>query len=183
MALVARQYKLMDAVRTTLRAESDLSASLNNADSWRLHKLSFHRGATWKAGSYISPLVGLEAPYENKTDRIDVRILAIIVDGVNEGDPAIGLETGLARIERVEDIFRKKAGSEMPYLFQVDGTGFSRASAGLSGSDNFVVQLLDIEPADRFIAGAAQLGYDASATIIKASITVSRRNVSALGGP
>lgn len=171
MALQSRQYAILSAIRSTILADADLVAAVS---TWRLEKLAFHRGATWSPGAYVSPLVGLEPPHENSLDQLDVRALVGIVDGTAEGDPQSGLESGLARIERVEDIFRNKGVNDAPVPLR-------NLSSVYSGADRFTFQYVTIEQADRFMAAALANGYDFSATIVKVSITVPRRDTRNLG--
>lgn len=174
MALRSRQYAIMQRLKASLEADPDLAA-LTPAPDWKLRKLSFHMGATWTAGYYISPIVGAEPAHETQQDELQIRQLIGIVDPAHEGDLEGGMDSSLARIERVEDIFRNKGGNEAPAALRT-------LNAIYAGSeDAFAFQKVEVESADRFEVAALGLGYDLSACIVVVSITVPRRNVSSYG--
>lgn len=160
----------MQKIKSALDADPDLAAV---PLAWKLRKLSFHAGATWEPGAYISPLAGLEPYHETQIDGLVIRCLVGIVDPSNEGDLEAGLETSLARIERVEAIFRNKSGAEAPAAL--------RAITGAASAEGAAFQQSQIESADRFAAAAFRLGYDLSATIVLVQLTAPRFNSSTYG--
>jgi len=157
-----------------------IKAALDDTDSeigltWKVQKLSAHSQKRWEAGAYLSPVLGFEPPgYENATDKITVRTLACLI---NPSEMALvtGMHDELKKMNRVEAIFRQKSGAAMPASL--------RALNTIDPDPGWRVQITRIQPADRFVASAFQLGYDASATIIETEITLARSffNFSALG--
>jgi hypothetical protein len=169
MALVARQYLTLIAIRNTLNADTEIASEQS---PWVAVKLNLHRGKTWEPGKYLSPLTPVDQPHENQMDRLVLRYLAAYMVPNEQALSDAQFEAQLAVIERVEDIFRRKGGRFAPSQLR---------NLTAAEPNNFSFQFTDCVPADRFIAAAWAAGYDASATIIQVHIDVPRRDVSTLG--
>lgn len=170
MALKSQQYEICKKIKAILDADADIGG----ANLWRIRKLAFHQEAKWSAGYYVVPLTIADGYHETQQDLIEFRQLVAIIDPAQEGDLETGLETGLARVERVESIFRNRAGGDAP-------AGLMALNSVLTGDDRMAFQKSSVSPADRFVAAALAKGYDCSATIVSVFITTLRRNVSTLG--
>lgn len=156
-------YRFITAAKAALEdSDSDIGIA-----EWRAQKLSIHTGAKWLAGAYLSPLLGVEyAGYENATDRVTCRTVAAIVRPTPEADGLALSGAEMQKIERVENIFRNATGTKAPASIQALRTV----------SANWDYEITRIESADRFIASAAQLGYDACATVLATDFVVYRSN-------
>ena len=165
MALISRQYLVCQAIQTALLADADIGSI-----DWTIRKLSLHRGATWSPGAYISPLTGVEVPFETQLDRVDIRALVAYIFPTEPALEDSNLITQLGTIERVEDIFRNKSGKYAPQALR------DLDSAAVS-PDNMSFQLATVEPGDRFVAAAWAMGFDASACVVKIQLNLPRRIV------
>lgn len=169
MALVGRQYLTLIALRDTLNADTEIAST---GSPWKAVKLNLHRGKPWEAGKYISPLTPIDRPHENQMDRLVLRFLAAYMVPNEQALSDAQLESQIAVIERVEDIFRRKGGRFAPPKLR---------NLTATAPNNFSFQFTDCVPADRFIAAAWASGYDSSAVVIQVHIDVPRRDVSTLG--
>jgi hypothetical protein len=153
MALeVDPQYKFMEAAKAALddaRSETGLV--------WKIQKLAAHRQAKWLAGAYLSPMIGYDQAYENVNDLIVVRTLAVIVNP-SELNLQEGMHDEMKLIRRVELIFRNRTIKDAPYSV--------RQLNSLTPDPLWRYQITNIEPADRFLAQAFQMGYDVCATVL-----------------
>jgi len=178
MALLSRRFKVAEAIKATLDADTDLRDALgggSNAISWKIRKQAVHSGANWLFGAYVCPsLVDLNERWENAKDSVTIRTFVGMIDPNSDGDLETNMERSLGIIERVEDIFRNKAGSDMPARFRT-------LTATWEGDNKGSVERLDYEPGGAFLATLLQAGYDACGVVITTQITVVRRNVSNLG--
>lgn len=170
MALKSQQFEICKKLKAILDADADIGG----VDKWRVRKLGFHQEAKWEAGWYVVPLTSSDSYHETQQDQIEFRQLVAIIDPANEGNLEAGLEIGLARIERVESIFRQRAGGNAP-------AGLMALNSVLTGADQMAFQKSEVSPADRFVAAALAKGYDCSATVVSVFITTLRRDVSLLG--
>lgn len=165
-------YKYMAAVKAALEdARSEVGLT------WRIQKLATQRGAKWNAGAYLVPLIGFEpSGYENATDLVKLRTLAVIVSP-SELSLTSDMESELQRVERVEAIFRNSTPGKGPASLS--------ALNSISPDPLWRYQITRLEPADRFLAQAFGVGYDASGVVLAADFTLarSRFDFTALGGP
>lgn len=169
MTLRSRQYVAMQAIAETLRADADIGTGASL--TWRTVKLTINRSKPWERGNYISPLTPTEGNGETGLHRLVLRYLIASLNP-NEQDLTDGLESQMAIIERVEDIFRTKPRRKTPPLLLAMTT---------TAPDNFAFQFTQIVPADRFIAAAWSMGYDAAATEVQVHIDIPHRDFSSLG--
>lgn len=154
-------YKFIEAAKAALDDE-DSEVGL----TWKIQKIAAHRSAKWNPGAYLCPLRGFEPPgYENANDKITVRTLAVLVKP-GEMKLADGMHEEMQKIERVEDIFRNATMKNSPASV--------RALNSISPDPAWRYQITRIEPADRFIASAFGVGFDASATVLASEFIVHR---------
>lgn len=154
-------YKLMEAIKAAL--EDPLSEI---GLIWKLQKIAAMRGKTWEAGAFLAPLTGIgNQGYENATDRITVRTLAVIVSP-SELKIALGMHEQMQLMRRVEEIFRNATVKSCPASVL--------ALNSLVPDTHYRYQITRIEPADHFLAQAFGAGYDVTGTVLATDFTVGR---------
>lgn len=173
MPLVSRQYEIAKKIQSILQADTALQSL---APTWKIRKFSFARGKTWDPGYYVSPINLQEFAHESQQDEADFRFLVSAVDPQSEGSNVSRLEECLALIERVENIFRNRAGLTAPAGLRALNALYPTSTDG-----HMAFQCSQIEPAERFVAAALAAGFDVSATIVKVKVTFLRPSVSTLG--
>lgn len=154
-------YKFMEAAKAALedsRSEVGLI--------WKIQKIAAQRGKPWETGAFLSPLV--EVPnqgYENATDKITVRTLAVIVNP-SELKITADMHAHMQLMRRVEDIFRNASVKAAPASVV--------ALNSISPDPHWRYMITRVEPADRFLAQAFGAGYDVLGTVLATDFTVAR---------
>jgi len=170
MTLRSRHYETMTAIATAL---SDSASGIGL--TFQVRKKAIHAGTTWLPGAYVAPMQSRPLPFETGLDMVAYRSLVAIIDPSSEGDAVAGLESNLAKIERVEDIFRNKSYGTAPHSLRALQDSFAEP-------EPFIIERIYYEPTpERFVQKALADGYDLNGVVIVVEAKVRRPDYSTLG--
>ena len=175
MAVGSRFYLILNAIADTLNNDADIGTR-----NFKVRKKPYNRGSKWLPGAFVSPAPsGVQSPYhEVQEDELVFRCTVVIVNQ-SDSDLVSGMESHLAHIERVEEIFRNKSNSFLPSTmralntqFATDNTAGKYAQCSLS--------MTNVIPDRTFVDPAFEAGYDASGCVVEVRVRVQRFNSTAL---
>lgn len=172
MALGSRHYKILEAIRDTIVAESDIVAVVP-ADQWRVQKKPWHRTQSWDNGGTIAPIRRQSPTHENKILRYVMPCIVAIAFPSN-GGLRNAQESRMALLERIENLFafQGKTTSAAPMV---------ALDSAFADENKFVFEQTRIDPGEMFIDGALQAGLDAMAVVVNVDITAAKQDYSSLG--
>ena len=169
MAVGSRFYLVLNAIADTLNNDPDIGSR-----NFMVRKKPYNRGAKWAPGAFVSPAPsGTQSPYhEVQSDELIFRCTVVIVNP-SDADLTDGMESHMAHIERVEEIFRNKSNSFLPATMQALNTQFATDfAAGKYAQCS--ISATDVVPDKTFVDPAFEAGYDASGCLVTVRIRVQR---------
>lgn len=173
MAISSRHYAILEAIKATCNNDSDLAVR-----AFKTRKKPYNRGATWLAGGFVTAMRMTSPYHENQGDELIYQCRVTIVDP-KDSDLTDGMASHMAAIERVQEIFRRKAHGFMPTTMRALNTTFATAVTAGSYADS-TIQATDCEMDQLFVDPAFEAGFDASSAIITVRVTVNRYDSTAL---
>lgn len=172
MALGSRHYKILEAVRSSIILDTDITDAIP-ADDWRIQKQPWHRTQTWAVGGTIAPTRRRPVPHENAVNKLIVPCVVAVVYP-SEGSVTDQQEARMQVIERVEDLFSFQGRTKCPPPMLALDTAFT-------DSNKFSFEQTSVDPGDLFIDFALQKGFDAMATVVNVDIVYQKNDYSSLG--
>ena len=165
MALVSRHYKICEAVRESIIADSEIVAVVSE---WRIQKKFWNRYQPWEPGGFVIPQRRASPVYENELNEY---IMPVLVGVVWPADASLqsGLEARMALCERIENTFNRTGRDRAP-------APMVALSSEFTGADQFAFQGCEITPGDQFMDGAFARGFDAFATTVNVRVTARKRD-------
>ena len=177
MALPDRTFNVMKAIRTTLRAATDITAVVASANI-RISKSPWHRFAKWSPGITIANIGTADRPHESLVNRRTISSLVVVciprdkVSFADEDD--ISEVTGIA--ELINDIFGFKGHNNAPAPLV--------ALSSLYISSNplcFKFESSRVTPGVAFLTEAVSNTDDITALVIDVDVTAVKIDHSTLG--
>lgn len=172
MALGSRHYKILEAVRSSIILDSDITAVIPSA-RWRVQKKPWHRTQSWESGGTIAPVRRLSPAHENKMLRY-VMPCVVAVAYPSDGGLTDNQETRMALMERIENLFAFQGPTTCPPpMLALDGQ--------FADQNDFAFQQTTVDPGEMFVDGAIQDGLDAMALVVNVDVIAVKQDYSSLG--
>lgn len=177
MALPDRTKQIMLAIRTTLRASTDITAIIASADI-NISKSPWHRRAQWRPGITIANIGTADKHHESLVNRRTVSSLVVVcvprATVSQQDETQISEVTGIA--ELINDIFGFKGHTLAPAPLQ--------ALSSLYASSNplcFKFHSCTVTPGVSFIMDAVENDNDITALVVDVDVTANKIDHSSLG--
>lgn len=173
MALFSRHYKVLEAVKDSLTADTDLTAQVPLA-RWRIQKKPWHRTQSWETGAHVVQVDREYPVHENRCEKIVFPVLVVVVWPGSDGDLTGNQEARMGVQERIEKIFNRKGRTMAPApILALDSSG--------TGDDEFRFEQTLVQPGQAFISGAFEQGIDAVSCVIRVECIADKVDYSSLG--
>ena len=175
MAVGSRFYLILNAIADTLNNDADLAVR-----SFKVRKKPYNRGSTWLAGAFVCPAPkGVGSPtFEVQSDELIFPCNVVIVDP-KDADLTSGMESHMAHIERVEEIFRNKSAAFIPATMRALNATFDTATTAGKFAKT-VLQMTQVQPDKTFVDAAFEAGFDASGCLVNVKVQIGRFNSASL---
>lgn len=172
MALVSRQFEVMQAIRSAIVADTDISAVIPAA-SWIIQKRPWSRNRAWIEGALICALDRQKPAHENSVVKIICPTL-VALTWPSDGSLVGSMNSEMALMERIEQIFEFKGRTNAPAPLRA-------LDALHSDRNKYVFQHCFVQPGAQFTEGALRAGFDSLACVITVEIQAVKTDESALG--
>jgi len=175
MASGSRFHAILTAVAATLNADADLTSRV-----FKVRKKPYNRGSTWLPGAFVTPAPrGVTSPFNTVQEDELVFPCNVVIVNPSDSDLTSGMESHMAHIERVEEIFRNKSAAFLPATMRALNATFDTATTAGKYAKT-VLQMTQVMPDKTFVDPAFEAGFDASGCLVFVRVTALRFNSSSL---